>query len=221
MCMQGHEALVALVVRHLPVDADQMRHELGGDLHAHEQLAIGLGHRVEVVAARSARLDRAEAGERDIGGARKVEDLLDRRHAGQHVPLRTVLGKKRRVDQDRLAAEPFGHARHEMVHIGVDLALHPAGERHDGDVERLLGRQGLDDRAHRLAPGDRASWSCGDRWRPRYQDRSADDVLPCADSLCMISKRVCASRSVSAAVGSSRIRTLQSSVSALAISTSC
>ena len=45
--------------------------------------------------------------------------------------------------------------------------------------------------------------------------------MPCPASVRMISNRICASRSVSAAVGSSRISTRQSSVRALAISTSC
>ena len=45
--------------------------------------------------------------------------------------------------------------------------------------------------------------------------------MPRAASLRMMPKSVCASRSVRAAVGSSRINTRQSRVSALAISTSC
>ena len=41
-----------------------------------------------------------------------------------------------------------------MIDIGVEFALHAAGQRHDGHVEGALGQQVLDHRTHRLAAGD-------------------------------------------------------------------
>ena len=40
------------------------------------------------------------------------------------------------MDQEGLAAELVGHLRRDVVDVGVVLALHAAGRRHDLDVDR-------------------------------------------------------------------------------------
>ena len=60
---------------------------------------------MQVVVARVARQDRADAEHRDPGAARAVEDVGDRLHAHQHVLLGDAVGEERRVDQEGLAAE--------------------------------------------------------------------------------------------------------------------
>ena len=92
--------------------------------------------------------------DRDPGAARAVEDVGDRLHAHQHVLLGDAVGKERRVDQEGLAAELFGHLGRDVVDVGIVLALHAAGGGHDLDRVAAVGTERRDDGADALAAGD-------------------------------------------------------------------
>ena len=68
--------------------------------------------------------------------------------------LGDAVGKQRRVDEEGLAAELVGHLGRDVVDVGVVLALHAAGRRHDLDIEGALRVQHLDHGADTLAAGD-------------------------------------------------------------------
>ena len=109
--------------------------------------------------------------------ARSKTSLIGR-HFHQHVALLAAFGEERRMHQQGAAAKPLGKPRREMIDIGVEFALHAAGQRHDGHVEGALRLQVLDHRTHRLAAGDRDDVSVAQRlqqhdWRPHGRPAAA------------------------------------------------
>ena len=93
--------------------------------------------------------------ERHLGGAGQIKHLLDRVYVHQHVALFAAFGKQRRMQHDGPPAQPFRQLRGKMIDVGVVFSLHPAGQRHNGDVEGAVGFDVLHNGPYPLAAGNR------------------------------------------------------------------
>ena len=142
----GRSAIRPLVqreIRHLPAIMHQMPQKLGHHAQSGQHRAVGCRQGVQIEIGRAGRRDRPDADKTDGRPARQIKNFLHRTQVHQHLALVGALGEQRRMQLQRPPAQPFGHARGQMVDIGVVLSLHAAGQGHHLHVDGPFDRQGV------------------------------------------------------------------------------
>ena len=78
------------------------------------------------------------------------------------------------MDQEGLAAELLGHLGRDVVDVGIVLALHAAGRRHDLDRVAAIRTERRDDGADALAAGDADGVAVLDQFEQQVGGGGAD-----------------------------------------------